>query len=63
MKEEPVPEPDETEDEEDTDDDEEDNDMNRDCSVVIPCQRQDIGGFYAAICAIGTSVEIGTKVS
>lgn len=28
----------------------------------VPCQAEDIGGFYAALCALGEQVEIGTKV-
>uniref|UniRef100_A0A7S3VBU6 Non-canonical E2 ubiquitin-conjugating enzyme C-terminal domain-containing protein n=1 Tax=Chaetoceros debilis TaxID=122233 RepID=A0A7S3VBU6_9STRA len=27
----------------------------------VPCQADDIGGFYAALCALGEQVEIGTK--
>lgn len=30
-------------------------------SINLPCRAQDIGGFYAALCALGTEVEIGTK--
>jgi hypothetical protein len=31
--------------------------------IQVPCQAKDIGSFFAAFCAIGTHVEIGTKVS
>jgi hypothetical protein len=31
--------------------------------TVIPCKAADVGGFYSAFCSLGTSVEIGTKVS
>jgi len=30
---------------------------------IIPCRSVDIGGFYAALCSLGTSIEVGTKVS
>ncbi len=29
----------------------------------IPCQADDIGGLYAALCSLGEEIEIGTKVS
>jgi len=29
--------------------------------VVLPCKAGDIGSFYAALCALGVGVEIGTK--
>ena len=31
--------------------------------IRVPAQAKDIGSFYAAICALGEEVEIGTKVS
>jgi hypothetical protein len=31
-------------------------------SCLIPCRSSDIGGFYAAFCSLGTSVEVATKV-
>ena len=31
--------------------------------IIIPCKAKDVGGFYSAFCALGTTVEIGTKVS
>ena len=30
--------------------------------LQVPCQAKDIGSFYAALCALGLQVEIGTKV-
>ncbi len=56
---------DESDDNDDTDidsDDESDVQFGKN-KIVIPCKAKDIGGFYSAFCAIGTSVEIGTKVS
>ena len=29
---------------------------------VMKCKREDIGGFYAAVCALGLGVRVGTKV-
>jgi hypothetical protein len=29
----------------------------------VPCTQKDIGGVYAALCALGTRVKVGTKVS
>jgi hypothetical protein len=31
--------------------------------IQVPCQAKDLGSFYAALCALGVQVEIGTKVS
>jgi hypothetical protein len=31
--------------------------------IAVPCRSSDIGGFYAAICALGVGVNVGTKVS
>jgi len=31
--------------------------------IQVPCQAKDVGSFYAALCALGDQVEIGTKVS
>jgi hypothetical protein len=30
--------------------------------IIIPCRETDIGGFFAAVCALGVGVTIGTKV-
>jgi hypothetical protein len=30
--------------------------------LPVPCRSSDIGGFYAAICALGVGVNVGTKV-
>jgi hypothetical protein len=40
------------------------NDEKSNCMNIIqvPCQAKDVGSFFAALCAIGTHVEIGTKV-
>ena len=29
----------------------------------IPCRASDIGGFYSALCSLGTGISVGTKVS
>jgi len=29
--------------------------------IQVPCQAKDVGSFYAALCALGDQVEIGTK--
>ena len=31
-------------------------------STVLHCQKNDLGGFYAALCALGVGVRVGTKV-
>jgi hypothetical protein len=31
-------------------------------SEFLKCKREDIGGFYAALCALGLGVRVGTKV-
>jgi hypothetical protein len=52
-----------TDDDQNDDDDEtSDNDADDDDSL-LPCMEADIGGFYAALCALGVGVTIGTKVS
>lgn len=30
---------------------------------AVPCRASDIGGFYSAICSLGTGVTVGTKVT
>jgi hypothetical protein len=30
--------------------------------IVIGCTAKDIGGFYSSLCALGTRVNVGTKV-
>lgn len=30
---------------------------------AVPCRASDIGGFYSALCSLGTGVIVGTKVS
>jgi hypothetical protein len=30
---------------------------------AVPCRASDIGGFYSALCSLGTGVTVGTKVS
>jgi len=34
-----------------------------DLSAGLPCHTLDIGGFYSALCSLGTQVTVGTKVS
>jgi hypothetical protein len=29
----------------------------------VPCRASDVGGFYSALCSLGTGVTVGTKVS
>jgi hypothetical protein len=31
-------------------------------STVLHCQKNDLGGFYAALCSLGVGVRVGTKV-
>lgn len=33
-----------------------------DFNAALPCRSLDIGGFYSALCSIGTQVSVGTKV-
>jgi hypothetical protein len=59
-------------DDDDDDDDVSDNDEEDDEeaapapkpteSTVLHCQKNDLGGFYAALCALGVGVRVGTKV-
>jgi hypothetical protein len=51
-----------TDDDEDGDTSDNDDDDDDDDSL-LPCTEADIGGFYAALCALGVGVTIGTKVS
>ena len=30
-------------------------------SIHLPCKKKDIGGFYSALCALGTSIQVCTK--
>lgn len=52
-----------TDDENDDDDTSENDDDDDDDDSLLPCTEADIGGFYAALCALGVGVTIGTKVS
>mmetsp|Transcript_12407 Transcript_12407/g.18792 ORF Transcript_12407/g.18792 Transcript_12407/m.18792 type:complete len:887 (+) Transcript_12407:81-2741(+) len=54
---------DESDDNDDTDiDSDDENSLQFSKSkITIPCKATDVGGFYSAFCALGTSVEIGTK--
>jgi hypothetical protein len=54
---------DSTSSEEGNSDDDDDEDIEEGGLLkIIPCTKQDIGGFYSAFCSLGTKVEIGTKV-
>ena len=33
-----------------------------DSSASLPCRTLDLGGFYSALCSLGTQVTVGTKV-
>jgi len=56
----------ESEEESDYDSEEEEADQESqggpmDNTILIPCKQRDIGGFYAALCSLGTSIHVGTK--
>lgn len=61
-----------TDEEEETEDDDDDALLSDDATddaletddddMALPCLESDIGGFYAALCALGGGVTIGTKV-
>ena len=49
-------------DEEGTGTDEQEDDLST-CGMGVPCRASDVGGFYSALCSLGTGVTVGTKVS
>jgi hypothetical protein len=53
---------DETDREEDNDGSTSDECLENADIFILPCKETDIGGFFAAVCALGFGVNIGTKV-
>jgi len=51
-----------TEDGDENDDDDATTTDDAEDDIALPCLESDIGGFYAALCALGEGVTIGTKV-
>jgi hypothetical protein len=54
----------ESDDDEDEDEDDEGDESGQDDEISpesMPCRAVDLGGFYAALCALGTGVRVGTK--